>query len=155
MTGPTLLVRHADEGDVAFLCQDGYLPESAIRRKVAEGDAFVAARDGIPVGYLRLERLWSKLPYIELVRVMEPHRRSGVGRALLAFVEAEAAARGCAALYSSSQANEPEPQAWHRRMGFVECGILNGVNEGGVGELFLRKILTPNTGANAPGAPRS
>lgn len=45
------------------------------------------------------------------------------------------------ALYSSSQVDEGEPQAWHRHMGFVECGILAGVNEGGVGEVFYQKAL--------------
>jgi len=35
--------------------------------------------------------------------------------------------------------DEPEPQAWHRHMGFVECGIINGINENGIGEVFFRK----------------
>ena len=104
---------------------------------------FVALQDDEPVGYLRLEWLWSKLPYIELVHVLAPYRRGGVGRALLAHVEAEAARRGHDALYSSSQADESEPQAWHRRMGFEECGLLAGLNEGGVGEVFFRKTLAP------------
>jgi len=45
-------------------------------------------------------------------------------------------------LFSSSQANEPEPQAWHRHVGFEECGFIAGINEGGVGEVFFRKVLT-------------
>lgn len=155
MTRPAVIVRRAEEGDVAFVSQDGYLPESVIKRKVAEGNAFVAFRDGVPVGYLRLERLWSKLPYIELVRVMEPHRRSGIGRALLALVEGDLVAHGHLVLYSSSQANEPEPQAWHRQMGFVECGILAGVNEGGVGEVFFRKTLRADDDTTVPGATRA
>ncbi len=44
-------------------------------------------------------------------------------------------------LYSSSQADEPLPQAWHRRMGFAECGLIAGINPGGVGEIFFRKPL--------------
>ena len=63
------------------------------------------------------------------------------GRTLLAHVEAELTSRGHAALYSSSQADEPEPQAWHRRMGFDECGLIAGLNPGGVGEVFFRKTL--------------
>jgi len=90
--------------------------------------------------------LWSKLPYIALIRVLAAHRRSGVGRALLGYVEEEAAGRGHRVLYSSSQADEPAPQAWHRRMGFAECGFLAGVNEGGVGEVFFRKLLTAKPG---------
>jgi GNAT superfamily N-acetyltransferase len=147
VTQPEIAVRVATETDLRFVSQDGYLPDPVVRRKVADGDVFVALRGGEPVGYLRLEWLWSKLPYIELVRVLEPHRRAGAGRALLAHVEAEAASRGHAALFSSSQADEPEPPAWHRRMGFEECGLLAGLNEGGVGEVFFRKSLAPPTGA--------
>ena len=42
---------------------------------------------------------------------------------------------------SSSQADEPEPQTWHRAIGFEECGIISGLNEGGIGEIFFRKKL--------------
>jgi N-acetylglutamate synthase-like GNAT family acetyltransferase len=101
----------------------------------------VAERDGAVVGYVQLEYLWGKLPYIARVRVEPAARRRGVGRGLIAFLTRELAGRGHAVLYSSSQADEPEPQAWHRHMGFVECGILNGVNEGGVGEVFFRLPL--------------
>ena len=37
--------------------------------------------------------------------------------------------------------NEAEPQAWHRAAGFRECGIIAGINEGGIGEVFFRKEL--------------
>lgn len=147
MTQPEIIVRAATESDLGFVSQDGYLPDPIVRRKVGDGDVYVALRDDEPVGYLRLEWLWSKLPYIELIFVLEPHRRAGVGWALLAHVEAEAASRGHAALYSSSQADEQEPQAWHRQRGFEECGLLAGLNEGGVGEVFFRKSLAPTHGA--------
>lgn len=140
----TVTIRRAAMSDLGFVSQDGHLPEPIMRRKVEDGDVFVAERDGERVGYLRLEHLWAKLPYIELIRVLEPHRRTGVGQALLTFVETDMAARGHAVLYSSSQADEPEPQAWHRRMGFEECGLLAGVNEGGIGEVFFRKRLEPD-----------
>ena len=145
-----IVVRVAKEGDFDFVSQDGYLPGSVLKRKVSDGDVFLALRGGEPAGYLRLEWLWSKLPYIELIRVMEPYRRAGVGRTLLTHTEAEVARRGHTALYSSSQADEPEPQAWHRRMGFEECGLLAGLNEGGVGEVFFRKALGPTGGAVEP-----
>ena len=134
-------VRIAEEADLDFVSQDGYLAKSAIRRKIGDGDVIVAIMDSERVGYLRLEYLWSRLPYIALIRVAEAHRRSGVGRALLTYAEKIASAKGHDALYSSSQVDEPEPQEWHRRAGFKECGFIAGVNERGIGEVFFRKIL--------------
>ena len=147
MNDSEIIVRRAIESDLDFVSQDGYLSKPIIKRKINDGDVFIALRNGIQVGYLRLEHLWSKLPYIELIRVLVAHRRSGVGRVLLAYVEAEVAARGHSVLYSSSQADEPEPQAWHRRMGYEECGLLAGVNAGGIGEVFFRKVFKGNGGA--------
>jgi hypothetical protein len=44
-------------------------------------------------------------------------------------------------LYSSSQADEQGPQEWHLHMRFEECGLIAGINNDGVGELFFRKRL--------------
>ncbi|MDX1545754.1 MAG: GNAT family N-acetyltransferase [Rhodothermales bacterium] len=141
MSDSQITIRTAVKDDFDFVSQDGYLSEANLRRKINGGDVFVALRKGEQLGYLRLDYLWSKLPYIELIRVLAPHRRSGVGRALLSYVEQEVAARGHRVLYSSSQADEAAPQAWHRHMDFEECGFLSGVNAGGVGEVFFRKRL--------------
>jgi len=50
--------------------------------------------------------------------------------------------QGFDVLYSSSQVDEPKPQAWHRHMGFEECGVINGINQGDIGEIFFRKRLS-------------
>ena len=133
--------RVATPDDLAFVSQDGYVPAATMARKVAAGEVYICALDGKPIGYLRLEYLWSTTPYIALIRVLEPHRRMGAGRALLAFVERELRAAEHRRLFSSSQENEPEPQAWHRHMGFVDCGVLFGLNEDGSGEVFFKKDL--------------
>jgi len=134
-------VRIADDDDLAFVGQDGYVVSEVLRRKIAVGEVLIAESEGMAVGYLRLEFLWSSIPYIGLIRVSEGSRRQGVGRALVQFVEQQLLARGHSVLYSSSQANEPEPQAWHRTLGFKECGIIAGINRGDIGEIFFRKRL--------------
>ena len=131
-------VRLATLEDIAFVAQDQYLSNSIIQRKIAEGEVFVAVSHAELVGYLRLEHLWSAIPYIALIRVMPAYQRQGIGTALLEFLVTTLRQRGHTLLYSSSQADEPEPQAWHRHMGFEECGMIAGINDG-VGEIFFRK----------------
>ena len=117
-----------------------------IRRKVEQREIIVAEGAGQLVGYLRLEYLWSVVPYVALVWVVDNHRQQGIGRAMLRYLENVLRQQGHAALYSSSQVNEPEPQAWHRHVGFKECGFITGINEGGIGEIFFRKDLSHDPG---------
>ncbi len=127
--------------DSTFVGQDHYLSKKRLSRKIKADEVFIALKNDQPAGYLRLDFLWSIVPYIALIWVQEDHRRKGCGKALLNFVEAYLKNQGYTVLFSSSQVNEAEPQAWHRHMGFEECGVINGINEGDIGEIFFRKKL--------------
>ena len=111
--------------------------ESLIRQK----EVILAVVNNIPVGYLRIEYLWHNIPYIGLILVDNNHRKIGVGKSLLAFIENHLKSNGYTFLYSSSQVNEPEPQQWHRHVGFEECGIIDRINQGDIGEIFFRKHI--------------
>ncbi len=137
-------VRFADPMDLGgcIAMDDPNLPAEIIERKIAQHEIIVAEKAGRLVGYLRLEYLWSMVPYIGLIWVVEDQRQQGIGRAMLRYLEGILCRQGHKTLYSSSQANEPEPQAWHRHIGFQECGFIAGINEGGIGEVFFRKDLS-------------
>ncbi len=139
MSPNNISVRAASADDLDLVGRDGYLPKGVLQKKIEAGEVFLVNLDDIPCGYLRLEFLWSVIPYIALIWVREDQRKKGAGRALLEFVEGHLQDQGHTCLYSSSQVNEPPPQAWHRHMGFEECGLISGINEGGLGEVFFRK----------------
>jgi GNAT superfamily N-acetyltransferase len=141
MPPENVTVRTATIEDLDNVGQDYYLSRSVLERKIEAGEVFLVYLGEMPCGYIRLEYLWSLIPYIALIRVREDQRGKGLSRALLKFVEERLRNQGYDFLYSSSQVNEPAPQAWHRHMGFEECGLINGINEGGIGEVFFRKQL--------------
>ncbi len=141
MSHRNISTRFATPADLDFVRQDQYLPPEIVRRKIEWREVIVAELDGRLAGYLRFEYLWSKIPYVGLIRVIPECRRRGIGKALLTCAEEFLRGQGHAALYSSSQVDEAGPQAWHRRVGFKECGIIAGLNEGGIGEVFFRKQL--------------
>jgi N-acetylglutamate synthase-like GNAT family acetyltransferase len=122
------------------------VPAEVIRRKVEQREIIVAEKTGQLLGYLRLEYLWSIVPYIALIWVVDDQRQQGVGRAMLRYLQNALREQGHTALYSSSQANEPEPQTWHRYVGFEECGFIAGINGAGIGEIFFRKDLSHDPG---------
>jgi GNAT superfamily N-acetyltransferase len=138
----TPIARWAMNTDLEFLqtAPDACLTEPILRRKIEWHEVILATLDDVTVGHLYLDHLWCSYPFIAAIRVLETHRNQGAGRAMLQFVEAHARAEGQTLLYSSSQLDEAEPQAWHRHMGFEECGIWAGHNNG-VGEVFFRKLL--------------
>lgn len=144
-----ILIRFARLADLDFAYQDGYISTEILKRKIDAQlalnsdrieDILIAERNGKRVGYVRLEYLWSIVPYISLIHVLPDFRRQGIGKALLRFLETFLRDTGHEALYSSSQADEPEPQAWHRYVGFEECGFIASINDG-AGEVFFRKSL--------------
>lgn len=137
--GPeTAAARLATIEDLAFVSQDGTIPQEIVARKIAQEECFIVALKDQPVGYLRLEYLWSLVPYIALIHIKEGHRKHGYSRVLLDFMIEFLREKGHHRLYSSSQADEPSPQAWHRHMGFEECGVICEINQGAIGEIFFR-----------------
>lgn len=134
-------VRFAAPADLSFLQQHSHVPAEIVGRKVDWREIIVAQWRGGLIGALHLEYLWSLVPYVALIYVLPEHRGQGAGRALLSFAETFLREQGHDTLYSSSQADEREPQAWHRHVGFEECGIIAGINKG-VGEVFFRKGLS-------------
>jgi N-acetylglutamate synthase-like GNAT family acetyltransferase len=134
-------VRFAALADLSFLQQRSRILAQVMKRKVEWQEIIVAEWHGNLIGSLHLEYLWSSVPYIALIYVLPEYQRQGVGRALLRFIETFLGKQGHGALYSSSQADEPEPQAWHRQVGFEGCGIIAGINNG-VGEVFFSKKLS-------------
>lgn len=144
-----IVIRFARLNDLDFAYQDGYIADAVLKRKIDAQlalnpdrieDIMIAEWNGKRVGYIRLEYLWSIVPYISLIQILPDFRRQGIGKALLRFLETFLHDTGHDVLYSSSQADEPEPQAWHRYMGFEECGFISGINDG-IGEVFFRKSL--------------
>ncbi len=147
-------VRFALPSDLEFLRQDGDLSSEIIQRKIDWREILIAERGGDLVGYVRVEYLWAKVPYLSLIHVFPKYRRQGIGETMLRFMENLYRGQNHETLYCSLQADESSPLAWLRRMGFEECGIIAGINPGGIGEVFFRKRLRPSaTAAPLPDLP--
>jgi predicted N-acetyltransferase YhbS len=135
-------VRLATSADADWLVeQDQNVSADWARRCVASDEYLVASLGGEPVGYLRFSWFWRAVPYMERVHVLEAYQRSGVGTALVGLWETNMRAQGAALLMTSSMSDEPEPQAWHRRNGFVDSGALTFGKAQPTPEVFFVKDL--------------
>jgi predicted GNAT superfamily acetyltransferase len=136
-----VMVRFAGPGDLGFLRQKRGLSRERLLQKIQRDEILILSVDGEPVGYLWFAFLWSTIPLIDLIYITEGYRKRGLSRVLLGYLETHLQACGYDVLYSSSQMDEPEPQAWHRHVGFAECGMIAGLNDGDIGEVFFRKAI--------------
>lgn len=135
-------VARAGRADIDWLVrEDASAGEAWVSRCVALGEYLVAREAGEIVGFLRFSRFWGRVPYMEMIRVLPGHRRSGVGTAL--FLAWEDAMRGDGArlLMTSSECDESRPQDWHRRNGFSETGAIELPGLQWVPEVFFIKRI--------------
>ena len=93
------------------------------------------------VGFLRFSRFWGRVPYMEMIRVLPGHRRSGVGTALFLAWEEAMRGEGARLLMTSSECDESRPQDWHRRNGFTETGAIEFPGLQSVPEVFFIKHI--------------
>lgn len=127
------------------LATDGHLDEADLLPKIRAHEILVAESDGVPVGLLRFDLMWSSVPFIAQLRVLEAYRRQGVGQVLLRAVEERARQRGSIAVLSSIALGSDRTAAlrWHAAMGFEGFGVVDGMFPGEQTEAFYVKILEP------------
>jgi N-acetylglutamate synthase-like GNAT family acetyltransferase len=147
--GERVDVRFATANDLGWILRmhermlEKYPPmKRAIELAVQERQLIVPELNGQVIGCLRFEYLGGAVPYIVMLFVSpDEYHGQGVGTAMLEFLEDHLRGLGYKLLLSSSETFEPRPQAWHRKRGFRETGILFGANDTGAGELFFLKEL--------------
>ncbi len=132
-------VRFAQPGDITQLCElDHAVDKQKVERLIVQQQYIIAEVDDRIVGLIRLEYIWTTLPYMGLIWILPDYRKRGLSKQLLRYLCVYLRDHRHQQLFSSSQANEPEPQAWHRYVGFVDSGCVRGANEGGIDEVVFR-----------------
>lgn len=142
---PAAAVRFASLADIEVVAQGNSIANAGglalVRRLLERGQVVVAERDGEPVGDASFDSLGVLDPFLAFIGVAEGHRRRGIGRTILRFLEQHFQTSGHTVLYRSARADAADAQAWHRPTGFEACGFITGLGSGRVGEVFFRKRL--------------
>lgn len=112
-----------------------------ISNKIIMNEVIVCETNNDIIGCLKIEYFWTHLPFISYIVVKDGFRTFGIGSNLLSFLESYLKDKGCNTLLSSTMTDAITPQRWHIKKGFQECGMLCGINDHGVGEIFFKKDL--------------
>ena len=140
-----LSINLATKQDESFLRENAQLSGELFNRKLKYNEILVAKVDIQPVGFLIFDYLWYHIPFIAFIWVDDKYRKNGIGRALLYHLEKFLLKGENYVLFSSSEENAKEAQAWHKQMGFKKCGLISEINYGDNGEVFFRKSLKRNS----------
>lgn len=136
-----LNIKFANQNDLESAMElDLHKNKDVISNKIDRKEVIVAELEGEVVGCLKIEYLWTHMPFISYIVVKENLRASGIGERLLNFLENYLKEeKGSKFLLSSSMTDATKAQRWHMRRGFKECGFISSINEEGIGEVFFRK----------------
>jgi ribosomal protein S18 acetylase RimI-like enzyme len=138
--GMSLKVASAQKRHIDWLiAHDQHVGQRWVMRCASLGEYLVADLDDKPVGFLRFSWFWSLIPYMDMINVIPDHRNRGIGTALFTRWEEVMRESGATLLMTSSESDESEPQAWHRRNGFHEAGSISHLQP--VAEVFFVKHL--------------
>ncbi|MDQ2705974.1 MAG: GNAT family N-acetyltransferase [Pseudomonadota bacterium] len=138
----TIAIRPAGADDLAALVDvDSFAQANAGRRDeiahwVESGACFIAERDGEIVGYCVLTRNFFHSFFVELLMVHEPERGEGIGTEMLAYL-VELVPPG-EKLWTSTNASNAPMRRLVERLGFIESGRIDNLDEGDPELVFVR-----------------
>jgi diamine N-acetyltransferase len=96
---------------------------------------------GEKAGVISVRYPWLKGPYLELLALLPPFQRKGIGGRLLARFEKEAVLREARNLFVCASSFNEQGLRFYRRHGFKDAALLPGLVAEGYTEVLLRKRL--------------
>ena len=133
------MIRLATRNDLPWLqSHDHHIASGEMATLISLERVLMACEGNEPVGWLRWNLFWDNTPFMNMLYVLEPYQRRGVGRALVARWEELAQAQGFSTVMTSTQANE-EAQHFYRKLGYRDAGVL--LLPGEAAEIIFHKEL--------------
>jgi len=102
---------------------------------------FAIRHQGDLVGTMTIRIIWFRGPYIQLLALTPAVQGRGIGRVLMAFVEAQARASNQRNLWVAATETNTGAVRFYERHGFVRTAAIDGLVADGITELLLRKRL--------------
>lgn len=93
-------------------------------------------------GVIVVRSPWLAGPYLNLLGVLAPYQQKGIGRAALAWLEAEAVAAGARNCFLCVSAFNTAAHAFYRRNGYDDAVPLTNLVKDGEDEILMRKRLS-------------
>jgi diamine N-acetyltransferase len=96
--------------------------------------------EGAAAGAMSVRSPWLKGPYLELLALLPPFQRRGLGATLMAWFEREALTHGARKLWVCASSFNGGALRFYGRHGFAPAAALQGLVAEGYDEVLLRKF---------------
>ncbi len=126
-------------GDFDVLLTGRDRQREIVRESVAAGTCLVARAGGALAGFVTWDRGFFGRPFVRLLVVARAQRRRGLGRALIAATECEAARYG--ELFVSTEHSNTPMQTLLAALDYIPSGSIDNINAPGNLELVYYKRL--------------
>jgi GNAT superfamily N-acetyltransferase len=119
-------------------------PAEALARFLAASDdgacRFLVEIAGAEAGVVSIRFPWLKGPHLELLALLPPFQRQGIGASLMAWFEQEALGLGARNLWVCASSFNDAALRFYERHGFGPVATLPGLVADGYDEILLRKF---------------
>ena len=136
-------IRCVTEQDKPFWFSiDPKLGDAEFGRKIRDKQGYIICNGDEPIGILRYNLFWDRIPFLNLIELKETHRGKGFGTQAMLFWEEEMRKLGHNMVMTSTQVDE-NAQHLYRRLGYQDRGslFLDGTPIAQAQELIMIKLL--------------
>ena len=125
-------------------------PAEALARFLASSDdgafRYLVEVDGAEAGAVSVRHPWLKGPYLELLALLPPFQRQGIGARIVSWFEEAGRALGARNLWVCASSFNDGALRFYQRHGFQPAATVPGLVADGYEEILLRKFPLPGAG---------
>lgn len=115
-------IRYAVMADKELLLsKDSHIKENIWKDSINNNREIIMFVNSNFAGWLRYNLFWDKIPFMNMLYLLEEYRGKGYGTRMVEFWESEMIKHGYDKVMTSSQANE-SAQHFYRKLGYRDAG---------------------------------
>lgn len=117
-----MLIRPAVPNDIGVLSkQDNHISKQELENNIQLGRIYIAEENGNFVGWLRYNLFWDNTPFMNMIYLLEEHRRKGFGKQLVEYWENQMKMLNYKVVMTSTASDE-HGQHFYHKLGYSTIG---------------------------------
>lgn len=139
ITGENMKISKAVISDIEILLEnDKYIVKSELENLINLSRVYIIEENKEFIGWLRYNLFWDKIPFMNMLYILEKHRKKGYGRKLVLYWEENMKELGHKLVMASTVSREYS-QHFYNKLGYMAIGGFTLLDE--PYEIIMEKVL--------------